>query len=259
MSQHATISIHLNPALRYLPLALIIITLQSCGANFDMKLKFAAAGINKTCPKMIDNQTRLDSVTVRPHKEMVYHYTLIKIIKNRFDVDAFEGYMKPIMQNQIRTNEGLKTYRDNKAVMTYDYKDKDGKPLVEMVFTSETYKEEAKPADYQLQLRCEASVVNCTAPNMLDEITRLDSSRALPGKIFETDYTIITMEKSKMNAEKFAENMRPSLLENIKENNDLKRFREHKVIVNYNYYDKNGELITNISITPNDYYPEPTN
>lgn len=244
---------------RYMILVLIIAILQSCGGSFDVKLKFVAAGLNKTCPKMIDAQTRLDSVTVRPHKELVYHYTLIKIIKNRFDMEAFEGYMKPIMQNQIRTNDALKTYRENKAIMTYSYNDKNGQPLMEMVFTPDMYFTEAKPADYQLQLRCEASVVNCTAPNMVDEITRLDSSRALPGKIFETNYTLITYEKAKLNAEKFTELLKPSLIDNIKENADLKSFREHKAVISYKYYDKNGELITNISITPNDYYPEPTN
>ena len=147
MSHQVTIPKTQNAVIKCTAITFIIIILQSCGANFNMKLKFAAAALNKTCPKMIDNQTRLDSVTVRPHKEMVYHYTLIKIIKNRFDIDAFEGYMKPIMQNQLRTNEGLKSYRENKAIMTYDYNDKDGKPLLEMVFTPDLYNHEAIPAD----------------------------------------------------------------------------------------------------------------
>ena len=37
---------------------------------------------------------------------------------------------------------------------------------------------------------------------------------------------------------------------------DLKEFRKHKITMSYNYFDKNGEFITNIDVTPAMYEGE---
>ncbi|MCC4230394.1 hypothetical protein [Zunongwangia profunda] len=50
--------------------------------------------------------------------------------------------------------------------------------------------------------------------------------------------------------------MKPNLTKSVKTSSDLKEFRKHKITMSYNYFDKNGEFITNIDVTPAMYKGE---
>ena len=49
---------------------------------FDKVMMEAASEINKTCPVMVDNVTRLDNSIALPNNVFQYNYTLVSVIKD---------------------------------------------------------------------------------------------------------------------------------------------------------------------------------
>jgi len=94
--------------------------------SLDKELMKAASELNKTCPVMVDRETRLDNAIALPDKVFQYNYTLVNIPKDSIDVQSFENYMRPMLLNNVKTSPELKIYRDNKVTMAYNYKDRNG-------------------------------------------------------------------------------------------------------------------------------------
>jgi hypothetical protein len=108
--------------------------------TFDKILMSAASEINKTCPIMIDQETRLDNALAMPNNTLQYNYTLINLDKSDIIVDTLKKYIEPNIINNIKSNPDLKAYRDNKTTMTYYYRDKDGDFVYKLEVTPEMYK-----------------------------------------------------------------------------------------------------------------------
>ena len=100
-----------------------------------------------------------------------------------------------------------------------------------------------------------ASELNKTCPIMVDQDTRLDNAAALPGNIFQYNYTLVNLDKSEVNIDTVKKYVEPGLINNVKTNPDLKGYRDNKVTVAYNYKDKNGVFVLKINVTP-DLYAE---
>lgn len=98
-----------------------------------------------------------------------------------------------------------------------------------------------------------ASELNEVCPMMVDNITRLDNAVALPGKVFQYNYTLIYTPKDSINIEVFEDILKPTILSNAKTNPDLQNFRDNKVTMVYSYKDMFGGFITKITITPDQY------
>jgi len=98
-----------------------------------------------------------------------------------------------------------------------------------------------------------ASEINKTCPISIDQYTRLDNTVALPGNIFQYNYTMVTLDKSEVNADTLKAKLEPGIVNNIKTNPDLKIFRDNKTTMNYSYKDKNGVFVLTISVTPDKY------
>jgi hypothetical protein len=96
--------------------------------------------VNKTCPKMIDKETRLDNTIALSDRTIQYNYTMVNLEKESIDIDYFEENLKPIILNEVKTNPGLKNFRENKVTMSYYYKDKNGKFLIKLKFNPDSYK-----------------------------------------------------------------------------------------------------------------------
>ena len=96
--------------------------------------------VNKTCPKMIDKETRLDNSIALSDRTIQYNYTMVNLEKESIDIDYFEENLKPIILNEVKTNPGLKNFRENKVTMSYYYKDKNGKFLINLKFNPDSYK-----------------------------------------------------------------------------------------------------------------------
>ena len=82
--------------------------------------------MNKTMPKMVDAETRLDSTSVE-NSTLNYHYTLVNVIKDstEIDLDEVKITMKSRAQMNIDTNEAMKDYRENDISLQYIFVDKE--------------------------------------------------------------------------------------------------------------------------------------
>jgi hypothetical protein len=113
---------------------------QQCATpSFDKAMMQAASELNKTCPIMIDKETRLDNALALPGNVFQYNYTLVNAIKDSIDIASFEEYMKPLITNMVKTNPDLKLYRDNEVTMTYYYKDMNGVFIAKISITKDLY------------------------------------------------------------------------------------------------------------------------
>jgi len=98
-----------------------------------------------------------------------------------------------------------------------------------------------------------ANQLNKNLPVMLDSETRLDSTMALPGKKFSYYYTLVNYSVDELDIENFENIMKPTILNGLKTNSDLKGFRDNKVTMIYFYKDKNGNEIVKFEFTHDDY------
>lgn len=107
--------------------------------SFNKEMMQVASELNKTCPIMVDDQTRLDNAVALPGNSFQYNYTLINLTKSEVNIDTIKKYLEPSIINNVRTNPGLKIYRDNKVTMIYYYKDKLGVFVHKLEVTPEMY------------------------------------------------------------------------------------------------------------------------
>lgn len=111
----------------------------SHGDLLDEKLTIVASEINKQCPMMIDNETRLDNTVAMPDNVFQYNYTLVSADKESFDIESVKNYLEPTIVNIVKTNPDMQTMRDNKVTVRYCYKDKSGMHLFTISVSPEQY------------------------------------------------------------------------------------------------------------------------
>src|SRR5438105_1646421 len=107
--------------------------------TYDKAMVEVASEINKTCPLMIDKETRLDNVLSLPGNIFEYNYTLISTGKAFVDTIALKSLMEPKIVNFVKTNPAMKIQRENKTTVNYYYKDKDGNYLFTVSITPDKY------------------------------------------------------------------------------------------------------------------------
>lgn len=109
-------------------------------ASFDEALTQTATALNKTCPMMVDEYTRLDNGVALPDRTFQYNYTLVKnTIEeiNAADIESMEGQFA----NTIKTSPDMKYFRDNDVTINYNYADKNGVFITKISITPEEYKD----------------------------------------------------------------------------------------------------------------------
>ncbi|GAB2766053.1 hypothetical protein [Salinimicrobium soli] len=107
--------------------------------------------------------------------------------------------------------------------------------------------------DLEKELKEVAVEINKQSPMQVDASTRLDSASSVGKTNVVYYYTLVEMERSEVNLDTVNKYVRPGIIENVKTHPDLKYFRDNNITLDYNYYDKNGEFITEISVTPDLY------
>lgn len=108
--------------------------------NFNAQLKKEIAEMNRNCPQMIDEETRLDSMNLVKEKTLQYYYSLVKRSKKDVDINAFSQFLKPNLIQHLRTNEQVRFMRENEVTMVYSYSDKKGIKIVDIPITPHEYK-----------------------------------------------------------------------------------------------------------------------
>lgn len=108
----------------------------------------AAKNVNKTCPFMIDQETRLDNVTVLPDNILQYNYSFMTINRETADLEELKNNLQKNLTNNIRTNPDMQFYRDNEISFNYSYRDAAMNHLFTISITPEMYKENEKKKPY---------------------------------------------------------------------------------------------------------------
>ncbi len=110
-----------------------------CNKSVDARLKELAQEMNKTCPRMLDQWTRLDSCVVQPGLTMRYYHSIVgELIVT--DTTLFKSKLEPQIISAMKTNPDVKFYRDNDITMEYQYNDTEGKYIFSMIITPDNYK-----------------------------------------------------------------------------------------------------------------------
>lgn len=107
--------------------------------------------------------------------------------------------------------------------------------------------------DLESELKEVALELNKQTPMQIDQYTRLDSAASKGKTNLIYYYTLFDMERSEVNLDTVNKYMRPAVVENVKNNPDLKIFRDNNITLDYKYYDKYSEFVTEISVTPELY------
>ncbi len=108
--------------------------------SFDETMMQVARELNKTCPIMIDNETRLDSAIALPGNIFQYNYTLVNMDKERIFIDEIKKYLEPQLVQNTATNPDFKTFRENEVTMAFNYVDKNGVFVIKIDVTPDKYK-----------------------------------------------------------------------------------------------------------------------
>ncbi|HET6559813.1 MAG TPA: hypothetical protein VFG54_20980 [Prolixibacteraceae bacterium] len=105
----------------------------------DKAMMAMASEINKSCPLMVDAETRLDNSAALTNNTFQYNYTLINVEINTVNPEEMKGYMEPYLIDQVKNNKQMELFRKLKTTINYSYKDKTGKFLFMVSVTPDKY------------------------------------------------------------------------------------------------------------------------
>ncbi len=127
--------------MKKLILILLFIPLVSFGQEIDVDfaLQNMAQEINKKCPMVINKDTRLNNVAILSNKTVRYNYTLVNLNVDKIDADLLKKESATILNNDVKTNTGLKILRSYNVTFSYYYADKYGKFIFEHKVTPSIY------------------------------------------------------------------------------------------------------------------------
>lgn len=102
-------------------------------------LKFTKE-MNKTCPTMIDPETRLDKVIASVDNSLQFNYTLVFRDKDSIAIGNLKNFMEPVILNKIKTSPSLSKYLNKNLTWIYSYNDKNGDFIFKITYTPEQFK-----------------------------------------------------------------------------------------------------------------------
>jgi hypothetical protein len=106
---------------------------------FDKNLESLSMELNKNCPMMVDQNTRLDGTKASEGKRFEYHYTLVNIEKDNIKEDELQKFLYDQILDNLKNNPDLKYFKDNETIMSHSYKDRNNNPLFDLTFTASDY------------------------------------------------------------------------------------------------------------------------
>ena len=109
--------------------------------------------------------------------------------------------------------------------------------------------------DVAAELKEAALELNRMAPMQVDAYSRLDSATSIGKTNFVYHYTMLGVDKGQVNLDTLNTYLRPNIIQTLKTSPELQSFREHRIRMDYRYYDQNGSFVTEISIAPEQYTP----
>jgi len=110
------------------------------GLSIETELRSTSQQMNRGCPVMVDKETRLDNTAGGPGNMFTYSFTLVNYGVEEINVQALRETMKPHLVNMVRSNPAMNLFRTNGVILVYKYKDKRGRPVIDIAL---------RPQDYQ--------------------------------------------------------------------------------------------------------------
>ena len=98
-----------------------------------------------------------------------------------------------------------------------------------------------------------ASSINFKCPFMVDEDTRMDSVNILPDSTFQYNYTLVNQDKNKLDIHGLTNYIGPRLQQTMRTSSNMAVQRAHKLRMVFHYRDRNGEVVMEIILEPEDY------
>jgi hypothetical protein len=95
--------------------------------------------MNKTCPDMIDPETRLDKVLATSDKNLQFNYTLIHLIKDSIPIMSMKRYMEPVILDKIKNSSALRRFLKKDLTWIYSYSDRNGEFVFKVTYTPEMF------------------------------------------------------------------------------------------------------------------------
>ncbi len=107
--------------------------------TIEQLMALAAHEVNKTCPSMVDNATRLDSAVAQLQEKIFrYNYT-INMERKDIDTGFVRKKIEPGIVQNVKTNPDMQTFRENKVTIAYNYNDKNGEYIMSIFVTPDEY------------------------------------------------------------------------------------------------------------------------
>jgi hypothetical protein len=106
----------------------------------DREVAKFVRGMNKTCPQMIDPETRLDKVLAFEKNNLQFNYTLIYQVRDSLPIPSLKSYMEPVILNKIKNSGTLRKFLDKNLTWIYSYNDKNGDFIFKVTYTPEQFR-----------------------------------------------------------------------------------------------------------------------
>lgn len=106
----------------------------------DREVAKFVRGMNKTCPTMIDPETRLDNVVAFEKNNLQFNYTLIYQVRDSLPIPSLKSYMEPVILNKIKNSGTLRKFLDKNLTWIYSYNDRNGDFIFKVTYTPEQFK-----------------------------------------------------------------------------------------------------------------------
>lgn len=104
-------------------------------ARFQRQMVQASSENNKKLPKMIDEETRLDTTVAGPGKQWTYRYTLVNYKAGDTDNERINAVLGDNIRKGFCNTKEMQLFIENGVTMRYKYSGKDGAYLGEVVVT----------------------------------------------------------------------------------------------------------------------------
>jgi len=142
----------ISPGKRWIQLAMLGATLTIAGliagstiigmlrqTNSTKTLNRESEQLNRNCPAMIDQDTRLDNTMVMVNNTFQLNLTLINVDKQTANTNEIRQYIEPSIVEYVRTNTDLSVLRENRTAICFFYRDKNGNYLFSITVKPEQY------------------------------------------------------------------------------------------------------------------------
>lgn len=106
----------------------------------EQNLWYEANEINKTCPLMVDDATRLDNAVVYPNNTFQYNYTLYNLSRAEINAQVAIKNLEPKIIENVKKDQTLNYFKANNTTLNFSYRDRNGQFVFKVVLTADKYK-----------------------------------------------------------------------------------------------------------------------